>query len=117
MGQEQAGSFSEALDRTDSLYFTTTVFSTVGFGDITPKSEPARVLTMVQMLANLLIFGIAARLLVNAVAAGRRARGGPATAPAVTQPAVTQPTVTQPTVTQPTVTPPPPTPDGTIHTG
>ncbi len=97
MGQEQAGSFSETLDRTDSLYFTTTVFSTVGFGDITPRSEPARVLTMVQMIANLLIFGIAARLLVNAVSAGRLARSGTATAPAVTPPA--------------------PAPDGTIHTG
>jgi hypothetical protein len=74
LGQEQAGSFSETLGRTDSLYYTTTVFSTVGFGDIVPKSEPARVLTMVQMLANLLIFGVAARVVVNAVTVGRRAR-------------------------------------------
>jgi Na+/glutamate symporter len=82
MGQEQAAAFSETLDRTDSLYFTITVFSTVGFGDITPVSEPARVVTMVQMLANLLIFGVAARLLVNAVSSGLRRRTEAAPAPA-----------------------------------
>jgi hypothetical protein len=82
MGQAQVGSFTETLDRTDSLYYTITVFSTVGFGDITPKTQPARVLTMVQMLANLLIFGIAARLLVNAVSSGLRRRTDAAPAPA-----------------------------------
>jgi hypothetical protein len=30
------------LTRTDALYFTVTVFSTVGFGDITAKTETAR---------------------------------------------------------------------------
>ena len=37
-----AGNFSEPLTRTDALYFTVTVFSTVGFGDITAKTEAAR---------------------------------------------------------------------------
>ena len=32
-------SFSEALSRTDALYFTVTVFASVGFGDIAPVSE------------------------------------------------------------------------------
>ena len=32
-----ASSFSEPLTRTDALYFTVTVFSTVGFGDITAR--------------------------------------------------------------------------------
>jgi voltage-gated potassium channel len=36
------GGFGASLTRTDSLYFTVTVFSTVGFGDITAKSEAAR---------------------------------------------------------------------------
>ena len=36
MADLQAQAFSEPLTRTDSLYFTITVFSTVGFGDITP---------------------------------------------------------------------------------
>ena len=42
--------FTQPLTRTDALYFTVTVFSTVGFGDITAKSEAARVLLIVQML-------------------------------------------------------------------
>ena len=42
-------SFTEALSRTDALYFTVTVFATVGFGDIAPKSELARIITMTQM--------------------------------------------------------------------
>jgi voltage-gated potassium channel len=35
-------SFSHPLTRTDSLYFTVTTFSTVGFGDITAVSQTAR---------------------------------------------------------------------------
>ena len=31
-----------ALTRTDTLYFTVTVFATVGFGDISPASQAAR---------------------------------------------------------------------------
>jgi hypothetical protein len=38
------GNFTEHLTRCDSLYFTVTVFSTVGFGDITPQTELARLL-------------------------------------------------------------------------
>ncbi|MFD0689082.1 potassium channel family protein [Actinomadura fibrosa] len=86
MDQGTPGAFSERLSRTDALYFTVTVFSSVGFGDITPRTEAARVLTMVQMLGNLLIFGLAARILLNAVRQGldRRTRdraGGPGPPP------------------------------------
>ena len=70
----RAGSFSEQLGRTDALYFTVTVFSTVGFGDITPRTDPARVVVMVQMLADLVVFGVVARVLVGAVSAGLRRR-------------------------------------------
>ena len=62
VGQPQ--SFSQLLTRTDSLYFTITVFSTVGFGDIAPVTELARIITTVQMVLNLLILGV----LLNAVA-------------------------------------------------
>jgi hypothetical protein len=80
IGRGQPGSFSEALTRTDALYFTITVFSTVGFGDITPVTGPARVVTMFQMLADLAVFGLVARVVVGAVAAGlrRRSAGTPA---------------------------------------
>ena len=42
MGQNDASTFSEDLSRSDALYFTITTFATVGFGDITPKGETAR---------------------------------------------------------------------------
>ncbi|WP_406058025.1 potassium channel family protein [Streptomyces sp. NBC_01077] len=69
------GSFTEAMSRTDALYFTMTVFSTVGFGDIAPRSELARLLTTGQMTANFLLIGVAARFLLGAVQEGRRLRG------------------------------------------
>ncbi|MEW2114806.1 ion channel [Streptomyces sp. NPDC005474] len=71
------GSFSEPLSRTDALYFTLTTFSTVGFGDITARSQTGRVVTMVQMAGGLLLVGVAARVLASAVQAGlRRQRRG-----------------------------------------
>jgi voltage-gated potassium channel len=67
-------SFTQPLTRTDALYFTVTVFSTVGFGDITAKSEPARVVLIVQMLADLAFLGAGLRVLLGAVQRGRERR-------------------------------------------
>ncbi|WP_078625338.1 potassium channel family protein [Streptomyces iakyrus] len=69
------GSFSEPLTKTDSLYFTLTTFTTVGYGDIAARSQTGRVLTMVQMAGGLLLVGVAARILAGAVQAGLRRRG------------------------------------------
>jgi hypothetical protein len=74
MEQAADGSFTEPLTRTDALYFTVTVFATVGFGDITAKSETARVLLIVQMLADLALLGAGLRVLVGAVQRGRERR-------------------------------------------
>jgi hypothetical protein len=67
MYQSDSGSFSQTLNRTAALYFTVTVFSTVGFGDIVPKTDPARIATMTQMLVDLIVLGLVARLIVSAV--------------------------------------------------
>jgi hypothetical protein len=78
---QQAGAFSEPLSRTDSLYFTVTVFTTVGFGDITPVTDLARVLVTVQMVVGLLTVGVIAKVVLGAVqvAESRRSREpGPA---------------------------------------
>jgi voltage-gated potassium channel len=69
-----AASFTQPMTRTDALYFTVTVFSTVGFGDITAKSEIARVLLIVQMLADLVFLGAGLRVLLGAVQRGRERR-------------------------------------------
>ncbi len=75
MDNTRSGAFSEPLTRVDALYFTMEVFSTVGFGDITPRSEAARTLTIVQMLGDLLVIGLAARILFEAVRRGLRRQG------------------------------------------
>jgi hypothetical protein len=56
------------------LYFTITVFSTVGFGDIVPVTDGARVATMVQMVGDLLVVGLVLRVMLGAVKAGRERR-------------------------------------------
>ena len=76
MERASAASFTEPLTRTDALYFTVTVFSTVGFGDITAKSETARVVLIVQMLADLAFLGAGIRVLVGAVQRGREQSSG-----------------------------------------
>ncbi|MHB9861017.1 potassium channel family protein [Streptomyces sp. YIM S03343] len=66
--------FSERLTRTDALYFTLTTFSTVGYGDITARTEAGRVVVMAQMTVGLLLVGVAVRVLVSAVEEGLRRR-------------------------------------------
>ena len=83
MGRASAAAFTQPLTRTDALYFTVTVFSTVGFGDISPKSEAARVVLIVQMLGDLAILGAGIQVLFRAVQRGRQQPdtddgGGPA---------------------------------------
>jgi len=68
--------FSQQLDHTRALYFTITVFSTVGFGDITPTTDLTRIVVSVQMVLDLVIIGAVVRLLLNAAQASlARARG------------------------------------------
>jgi voltage-gated potassium channel len=82
-------SFTEELSRTDALYFTVTVFATVGFGDIAPLTDVARIVTMIQMLMGLIAVGLIAKIVLGAVQVavrrrepepagpGARARAGP----------------------------------------
>ena len=58
--------FSEPLDHVRAIYLTITIFSTVGFGDITPRTDGARILVSAQMLLDLAIIGIVVRLLFSA---------------------------------------------------
>jgi voltage-gated potassium channel len=64
--------FSEPLTRTDALYFTVTVFATVGFGDIVATTQGARVVVMGQMVSGIVIIGLGARIIVDAVKRGQR---------------------------------------------
>ena len=62
------------MDKIDAMYFTVTVFSTVGFGDITAKSDLARTLVTVQMLVNLVVIGLVAKVIFGAVDTGVKKR-------------------------------------------
>ena len=73
-GQAQADSFTQPMDKIDAMYFTVTVFSTVGFGDITAKSDLARTLVTVQMLVNLIVIGLVAKVIFGAVDTGLKKR-------------------------------------------
>ena len=59
------------LTRTDALYFTVTIFSTVGFGDITAQTESARLVVTAQMMLDLIILGMGVRIVLAAVQRGR----------------------------------------------
>ena len=75
MSRADSTSFNvQHLTRTDTLYFTLTVFSTVGFGDINATSQVARVIVMIQIVLNLLLLGAGLRLLTQAVQTGASRR-------------------------------------------
>jgi hypothetical protein len=66
-----AQAFGTPLTRLDALYFTVTVFATVGFGDIAAHTQLARGVVTAQMIVDFLFLGIVARVLLGAVKVGR----------------------------------------------
>lgn len=71
MGQSNPGTFNQSLSRLDAAYFTVTIFATVGFGDIVAVTEPGRAVTLIQMIADLALIGVVARVVVRAVAVAK----------------------------------------------
>lgn len=61
--------FTGLSTRVDALYFTVITAATVGYGDIVPVSQTARVIVMVQILYTLVF------LTAAATAVGQRVRG------------------------------------------
>jgi hypothetical protein len=74
MAAQSPASFGGHLSHTDGLYFTVTVFSTVGFGDITAKTQTARLVVTGQMIADLVFLGVGIKIIVGAVGRGRQQR-------------------------------------------
>src|SRR5664279_309907 len=62
--------FSHPLGNVSALYFTVTVFATVGFGDIVATTDQMRLLVTAQMLLNLVVIGLVIRLLTSAARRG-----------------------------------------------
>lgn len=73
--ERNAVAFNQPMTRTDALYFTITTFATVGYGDIVPVTSEAKITAMVQMLGDLLLIGVALKVILGAVQTGLR-RGG-----------------------------------------
>jgi hypothetical protein len=63
--------FTEPLTRSDSLYFTVTIFTTVGFGDISAKAETTRLVVTAQMLLDLVVLGLGIQVILGAVKRGK----------------------------------------------
>ena len=71
MARSDPGNFNvQGLDRTDTLYFAVTIFSTVGFGDIVATSTNGRIVVL-QMVLDLVLIGLGVRALTGAIRLGR----------------------------------------------
>jgi len=75
ISEADAASFSEELGRIDAMYFTVTTLTTVGFGDITARSDAARIFVMLQMLFDLALIAGLLRMVLIATRTGLRRRG------------------------------------------
>ena len=79
MSETQSESFNEPVTRVGALYFTVAVFTTVGFGDIVARSDPARAVVTVQMVLDLVILGGLVRAIIGASRIGLERRRAEAT--------------------------------------
>ncbi|WP_374976165.1 potassium channel family protein [Microbacterium trichothecenolyticum] len=66
MSYAAVATFTEPLDHMSALYFTVTVFATVGFGDISAKTDLGQAVVTIQMILDLVLIGAVARLLITA---------------------------------------------------
>lgn len=88
MSEVDPGAFDEPVTRIAALYFTVTVFTTVGFGDIVAQTDAARAVVTVQMLLDLVILGGLVRVVIGASQLGLVRRRSEASQPPGSQPSV-----------------------------
>jgi hypothetical protein len=62
LAQANPANFTKPLDRVSAFYFTVTVLTTVGFGDIAADSDLARLIVTIQMLLDLTLLAIVVRV-------------------------------------------------------
>ena len=67
MSEADSATFTEPLTRTGALYLSVVVFGTVGFGDIVPVTDAARLVVSVQILCDLVFVAVVLRLFVLAL--------------------------------------------------
>jgi hypothetical protein len=66
--------FSEVITKAGGIYFTVTVLATVGFGDITPATDTARLIVTLQMVIGMTLIGAAIKAFSFSAKAGVTAR-------------------------------------------
>ena len=71
LSRDDLSMFAEPLSRSDALYFTVTIFATVGFGDISAQTETARLVVTAQMLLDLGVLGLGIQVILGAVKRGK----------------------------------------------
>lgn len=71
---EQPGQFSGLVTRTDGLYFTLVTAATVGYGDIHPSGQGARIAVMINIAFNLVFLGAGASVAMDRIKQRRRER-------------------------------------------
>jgi voltage-gated potassium channel len=74
LSHAQPGSFSEPLNHVRAVYFVITVISTVGFGDITPKTDAAMIVVSFQIMLDLVLLVGIVRAVFFAAQVGVRRR-------------------------------------------
>jgi hypothetical protein len=71
---DDPSTFSATLTKSGALYFTVTILSTVGFGDITPVTDSARLIVSVHMICDLVVMGILVKLITGVAKRARAQR-------------------------------------------
>ncbi len=74
MSAVSPAAFSHSLDRSSAIYFTVTILSTVGFGDITPVTAAARWVVTLHMIVNITLVVVFGRVLLMATRIARTRR-------------------------------------------
>jgi hypothetical protein len=67
-----ASNFSQHMTHTNALYFSVTVFSTVGFGDITATAATPRLVVTAQMILDLIALALGVKVILGAVTRSRQ---------------------------------------------
>ena len=72
LSSNDPAAFTEPLDHIGALYLAMMTLTTVGFGDIGALSDGARIAVMGQMIVNIVVLGVAAKIVLGAVRSGGR---------------------------------------------
>ncbi len=67
-------SFSEHVDRSSAFYFTVSILSTVGFGDISARTDEARIVVTLQMVLDLTLVAVIGKVIYGSARASLRDR-------------------------------------------